>query len=108
MVFITSPIDQPPLDLSIYMALSNINFTAEHGLAELVLDPDFANNGYFYIYYSTFANKNRVSRFIHHDSVADLSDEFVVWETVAPFSDCCHTGGALNITPDGKIAPCGR
>ncbi|QQR85430.1 MAG: PQQ-dependent sugar dehydrogenase [Flavobacteriales bacterium] len=102
-VFITSPIDQPPLDLSIYMALSNINFTAEHGLAELVLDPDFANNGYFYIYYSTFANKNRVSRFIHHDSVADLSDEFVVWETVAPFSDCCHTGGALNITPDGKI-----
>lgn len=102
-IFITSPIDQPPLDLSIYMALSNINFTAEHGLAELVLDPDFANNNYFYIYYSTFANKNRVSRFIHHDSVADLSDEFVVWETVTPFSDCCHTGGALNITPDGKI-----
>ena len=102
-IFITSPIDQPPLDLSIYMALSNINFTAEHGLAELVLDPDFANNSYFYIYYSTFANKNRVSRFIHHDSVADLSDEFVVWETVTPFSDCCHTGGALNITPDGKI-----
>lgn len=102
-IFITSPIDQPPLDLSIYMALSNINFTAEHGLAELVLDPDFANNNYFYIYYSTFANKNRVSRFIHHDSVADLSDEFVVWETVTPFSDCCHTGGALNITPDGKV-----
>lgn len=102
-IFITSPIDQPPLDLSIYMALSNINFTAEHGLAELVLDPDFTNNGYFYIYYSTFANKNRVSRFIHRDSVADLSDEFVVWETVTPFNDCCHTGGALNITPDGKI-----
>ena len=102
-VFISSQLNQPPVTLGPYMDLVNINFSAEHGLIEILLDPDFSNNNYFYLYYSTFDNKNRVSRFTHLGNTASVGSELVLWQTNVPFIDCCHTGGAMCITNDNKI-----
>ncbi|MEO8068109.1 MAG: PQQ-dependent sugar dehydrogenase [Flavobacteriales bacterium] len=102
-MFITGPVGQPPVVPQLYMSLTNIHFVDEHGLVEIVLDPDFSQNGWFYLYYSTAAQKHRVSRFTHQGNTASLSSEFVVWESNIPYSGCCHGGGTLAIANDGTM-----
>ncbi|MFZ1685858.1 MAG: PQQ-dependent sugar dehydrogenase [Flavobacteriales bacterium] len=102
-IFITGPVDQPPVVPELYMSLTNIHFADEHGLVEIVLDPDFSQNGWFYLYYGTAAQKNRVARFTHQGNTASLSSEFVVWESSVPYMDCCHGGGTLVIANDGTM-----
>ncbi|MBK6541689.1 MAG: PQQ-dependent sugar dehydrogenase [Flavobacteriales bacterium] len=101
-VLITSPIDQPPVTTTTYMEIPADN-TAEHGLIGVWIDPDFANNQQVWFYYSTFGMHDRLSRFTHLGDSAQLSSEVVVWETIDPYVDCCHTGGALAFLPDGTI-----
>lgn len=43
---------RPDTDISEYMSLTNIATASERGLLDICFDPDFANNGYFYLYYS--------------------------------------------------------
>jgi len=102
-VWITSPLGQPPVTRTTYLVLQNLNNTAEHGLIEIVLDPDFATNDYFYIYYSTTSDKNRVSRFVHLGDSASLSSETVIFETSDPFTNCCHIGGAMAFANDSTM-----
>jgi glucose/arabinose dehydrogenase len=75
----------------------------EQGLAGLAFDPDFATNGYMYLYYSSSATeRNRVGRFtLSGDSVVPGSEQ-LIWESpdVAwPY----HQGGALAFGPDGNL-----
>lgn len=102
-VWITSPVNQPPVTYSVYLQLQNLNNSAEHGLMEVLLDPDFATNNFIYLYYSTTANKNRVSRFLHQGTTASLASETVIFETPDTFSNCCHVGGAMAFANDGHI-----
>jgi glucose/arabinose dehydrogenase len=67
--------------------------SAERGLANLVLDPDFASNGWFYCYWTTHEPKNRVSRFTLQGAVAAPASEFVVWECPTPALFFHHGGG---------------
>jgi len=102
-IWITSPVSQAPVTRTTYLQLQNLNNTAEHGLIELVLDPAFATNHYFYVYYSTTADKNRVSRFVHLGDSASLSSETVIFETSDPFTSCCHIGGAMAFANDSTL-----
>ena len=102
-VWITSPVNQPPVTYSVYLELPNLNNSAEHGLMEVLLDPNFISNNFIYFYYSTTANKNRVSRFLHMGNTASLSSETVIFETPDLFSNCCHVGGAMAFSNDGHI-----
>ncbi len=101
-VLITSPIDSPPVTSTTYMVIP-VDNTAEHGLIGVWLDPDFANNQQVWFYYSTLTMRDRLSRFTHLGSTAQMASEVVVWETPVAYTGCCHTGGALAFLPDGTI-----
>ena len=77
----------------------------EEGLLGLAFDPDYKNNGFFYVYYST-ANPRRsiVSRFsVSQGSpdLADLQSEFVIMEIPQPYGN--HNGGLIAFGPDGYL-----
>ena len=73
----------------------------------MVLDPDFAANGYVYIYYTTAGApmQNRLSRFTAAGNVAVPGSEVVLLDLPPidlkrqPF----HNGGGLHFGPDGKL-----
>lgn len=99
------PINTLPITLNTFMTIPGINPSGEHGLIEIVLDPNFDSNGFFYLYYSALEeNKNRVSRFKDlGDPVLRLNSEVIIWEATQPFQGCCHTGGTLAFAQDGTL-----
>ena len=77
----------------------------EEGLLGLAFDPHYAENGYFYVYYSA-ANPRRsvVSRFSRdqgNPGVAAPQGEVIIMEVGQPFSN--HNGGQLAFGPDGYL-----
>ena len=77
----------------------------EEGLLGLAFDPRYAQNGYFYVYYSA-ANPLRtvVSRFSlakANPDAADPQSEVVILEIGQPFSN--HKGGQIAFGPDGYL-----
>jgi glucose/arabinose dehydrogenase len=78
---------------------------SEHGLLGIALDPAFATNHFFYVYYTakTPVLHNRVSRFIAGES-ADPASEVVVFELDELHGELgWHQGGNLRFGPDGKL-----
>ena len=89
-----------------FLQIGNIGTTGgEQGLMDLVLDPDFATNRYYYVFYTHGSpNRDRTSRFT---ATADLSgtvpgSEFVIYEDPQD-ANIEHHGGALNFANDGKL-----
>lgn len=74
----------------------------ERGVSGLVLDPQFAMNGWIYVHYTTSAPRNRVSRFTVTGDVADPQSELVVWENT-DLAAVIHHGGGLAFGADGKL-----
>jgi glucose/arabinose dehydrogenase len=75
---------------------------AERGMLGLALDPDFAKNGFVYLYYtyrSGGATLNRLVRMRDADGVG--VEETVLLDGV-PGSDS-HDGGRVKFGPDGKL-----
>ncbi|MCB0787525.1 MAG: PQQ-dependent sugar dehydrogenase, partial [Flavobacteriales bacterium] len=105
-MLITEPWDQPPVDWGVYLEMTNVDGSGEHGVIELMLDPDFVSNGHFYVYYSANTAqgaRNRLSRFTHLGDSSSMSTEVVLWEDPEPYVNCCHTGGAMTFMDDGTI-----
>lgn len=77
----------------------------EEGLLGLAFDPDYVNNGYFYVYYSLASpRRSRLSRFTRsatNANRADAGSEVILLEFSQPFSN--HNGGCLQFGPDGKL-----
>jgi len=77
----------------------------EEGLLGLAFDPDYRDNGHFYVYYSA-ANPRRsvLSRFSSDRGdpvVAARQSEVVIMEIEQPFSN--HNGGQIAFGPDGYL-----
>ena len=94
------------IDPSPFLALSNIGTAnGQQGLMDMVLDPDFATNRYYYVFYTLGSpNRDRVSRFT---ALPDLSgtvsgSEFVIYQDPQA-ANAEHHGGALNFGNDGKL-----
>ncbi len=89
-----------------FLSLTNIgSLNGQQGLMGMVLDPDFANNRYYYVFYTLGSpNRDRVSRFTatadHLGTVA--GSEFVVYQDPQS-AHAEHHGGALNFGNDGKL-----
>jgi glucose/arabinose dehydrogenase/PKD repeat protein len=88
------------------LALTNIGTASgQQGLMDMVLDPSFASNHYYYVFYTLGnPNRDRCSRFTAN---ADLSgtvagSEFVVYQDPQA-ANTEHHGGALNFGNDGKL-----
>jgi glucose/arabinose dehydrogenase len=79
----------------------------EAGFLGLAFDPNYENNGTFYVYYNTDTDTlvSRLSRFhVSGDpDLADLGSEQILFEI--PQSDMwvCHKGGCLAFGPDGYL-----
>jgi len=102
---------------ALYMDISSITLEdREAGLLNIELDPDFANNGYFYLMYTNSGDPNvegsantpadertTVSRFQHVEngggatSRGDISTEQVLWREHDFYNYADHQGGGMAI-----------
>ncbi|NTX07325.1 PQQ-dependent sugar dehydrogenase [Myxococcus sp. CA040A] len=76
----------------------------ERGLMGVAFDPNFENNHYLYVYYTSVAGSihNRVSRFTANGNVAVAGSELVLADL--PTLDAAnHNGGAVRFGLDGKL-----
>jgi glucose/arabinose dehydrogenase len=82
-----------------------VNSAGERGLLGVTFDPQFASNGFVYVYYTatTPAIHNRVSRFTANGDVAVAGSEVVLFELNNLSSATNHNGGAMHFGPDGKL-----
>lgn len=88
-----------------------VNAEGDSGLLALTLDPNFAVNGYFYIWYSTGSNSvgwsgeptDRLARltYNHATGTADLATHLTILEGVQWHA--WHNGGGLVFGPDKRL-----
>lgn len=82
-----------------------VDSTDERGLLGVALHPDFASNGFVYVYYTTTQNgtHNRISRFTANGNFAVPNSEQVLVDLPALSAATNHNGGALHFGADGKL-----
>ncbi len=84
---------------------SQVRYGGEEGLLGFTFHPDYATNGWFYVYYTADAPRRSVlSRFTVSSgdpNAADPGSEVVLLEVAQPFGN--HNSGALAFGPDGKL-----
>jgi glucose/arabinose dehydrogenase len=89
-----------------FLQLTNIgNGGVQQGIMDLVFDPSFATNRFYYVFYTLGSpNKDRVSRFTANaDASGTVSgSEVVLYQDPLNAADE-HHGGALNFGNDGKL-----
>ncbi|MBU4536405.1 MAG: PQQ-dependent sugar dehydrogenase [Euryarchaeota archaeon] len=70
---------------------------SESGLLGIAVDPEFNENNYIYLYYTSTID-NRISRFTLNNQ---LEDETVILDGIP--ANPIHDGGRLKFGPDGKL-----
>src|SRR5215813_7854683 len=88
-----------------FLTIVDTDSFSEHGLLGITLDPDFATNHFFYVYYTakTPVSHNRISRFTAGTS-ADPASEVVLFEMDPSVGELgWHQGGNIKFGPDGKL-----
>lgn len=82
-----------------------VDSRGERGLLGVALHPNFANNGYVYVHYTTPENgtHNRISRFTADGDVALAGSEMKLVDLPALSAATNHNGGALHYGIDGKL-----
>jgi len=80
----------------------------ERGFGGVVLDPNFAANGYVYVYYTALTPDvhNRVSRFTADPANPDRAlpdSEVILFEIDGANAAGYHQGGAMHFGADGKL-----
>ncbi len=84
---------------------SKITYGGERGLLGLAFHPQYATNGYFYVYYNAATTGNitvaRYSVSTGNPNVADTSSEKILLNIPKPFSN--HNGGSMHFAPDGNL-----
>ena len=75
----------------------NVIQNGESGLLGIAVDPQFAENRYVYLYYTSDSG-NRVSRFVLKDK---LENETVLIDNIP--SAQIHNGGRIKFGPDGEL-----
>ncbi len=100
-------LDQPAASAPTFLNITDrIGSGGEGGLLGLAFHPDYANNGHFYVNYTTLVGGQlytRVSRFSvsANPNAADPASELVLLQLAQPYSN--HNGGDLNFGPDGYL-----
>jgi cytochrome c len=78
---------------------------AEDGLLGLTADPNFATNGWVYMYYSPAGpeSKNVLARFQMKGDSLDLTSKKILLEIPTQRLKCCHTGGSIAFDTKGNL-----
>ncbi|MFV2017556.1 ThuA domain-containing protein [Micromonospora sp. LOL_023] len=77
----------------------------EDGLIGIRLDPDFADNGWVYLYYARNDGvaRNLLSRFtVTADTISPASEQIVL-QVDTQRNTCCHAGGTMAFDSDGNL-----
>ena len=74
----------------------------ERGLLGIEVDPNFSQNGYLYVSYTTADNHDRLSRITVTGDTADPASEVVLLES-DQLGNVFHHGGEIHFGPDGKL-----
>jgi uncharacterized repeat protein (TIGR03806 family) len=98
---LNSPTSSTFLDIS-----ARVTTAGEEGMVGLAFHPNYASNGFFYVFYTTNVGggrRERLSRFKVSASanVADAASEQVMIEQIDDYSN--HQGGDLHFGPDGYL-----
>jgi glucose/arabinose dehydrogenase len=82
-----------------------VDARGERGLLGVAFDPDFARNGWVYVYYTASSPviRNRISRLTASGNVAVAGSERVLFELDPLSSALNHNGGAIHVGNDGKL-----
>ncbi|WOB07861.1 PQQ-dependent sugar dehydrogenase [Piscinibacter gummiphilus] len=83
----------------------SVDSSGERGLIGVALHPNFASNGFVYVYYTRVngsARNNRISRFTANGDVA-VGGETVLVDLPNLSSATNHNGGAMHFGRDGKL-----
>jgi hypothetical protein len=84
------------------LALS-VSSTGERGLTGIILDPDFINNRYIYLYYCLpNGSNNRISRFTITGDIVDPASEMVILNLDLLGSATIHNSGCMRFY-NGKL-----
>jgi glucose/arabinose dehydrogenase/PKD repeat protein len=83
-----------------FLTLPSFRSDEERGLLGLAFDPDFASNGYVYIFY-TPDNTSRLSRVTANGNVVVANSEVVLLEYYNYSGN--HRGGDIHFGSDGKL-----
>jgi len=85
------------------IASGAIDPVGERGLLGIAVHPDFATNGYIYVYYTSTENAthNRISRFTVTGDTA--ANELKLVDLPALSTATNHNGGAMHFGLDGKL-----
>ncbi|HEX9147996.1 MAG TPA: PQQ-dependent sugar dehydrogenase, partial [Thermoanaerobaculia bacterium] len=79
---------------------TSVDDAFEKGLLGVCLHPQFATNGYVFLYYTTNTPRNRISRFTLTGST--LGSELVILDNIEA-TNGNHNGGTVLIGNDGKL-----
>lgn len=87
---------------------ADIKFGGEQGLLSLAFHPQYATNGYFFVYYNAVTTGNitiaRYQRDAVNPDIADPSTKTVIFNlSKGPDNETNHNGGKLNFGPDGYL-----
>ncbi|UED83264.1 ThuA domain-containing protein [Streptomyces profundus] len=100
----------PATNSSVTAGVLDVYTGGEDGLVGLALDPDFADNGWVYLYHAPAdaeEDVNRLSRFTVEGNTLDPASEQTVLEVPAyrdrTYPEPGHTGGSLDFGPDGSL-----
>ena len=89
-----------------FLQLTNVGSAGvQQGVYDIVLDPNFATNRYYYLFYTAGTpNRDRVSRFTANATLNGTvaGSELILYQDPQN-ANAEHHGGALNFGNDGKL-----
>ncbi len=92
--------DEPFLDISDQVATNVV----EQGLLGLAFHPDYAQNGYFYVYHTMLDNNNTLVRYqVSADDPDRVDSDSRTTLLSIPKLDFNHNGGLLRFGPDNYL-----
>jgi glucose/arabinose dehydrogenase/chitodextrinase len=91
-----------------FLQLDPSQLVGEEGIWDILPDPNFSQNGWYYVFYtkgaSSHQNKDRLSRFTASGNGTVPGSEVVLWQDSAvDDSDGNHHGASIAIRQDGKL-----
>lgn len=90
-------------NINVYHFANVEDVNAEEGLMGLQKDPNFDKNGFIYLFYAVpDTSLNRLSRFYVDEDSIHMSTERTIMEFYSQRDICCHTGGSIAFSGDGK------
>ncbi|HZV92040.1 MAG TPA: PQQ-dependent sugar dehydrogenase [Caldimonas sp.] len=89
-----------------FATFNNVDSTGERGLIGVALHPNFASNGYVYVYSTRKAgtiSHNRISRLTANGDVAAAVPELAIVDLPNLSTATNHNGGGMHFGADGKL-----